>query len=70
MPLHVEQAREAGSDPAAAFTAALGDARDLGEPDGSQDAVVLFGPLYHLTEAGDRELLGFSHHLIAAATRP
>jgi SAM-dependent methyltransferase len=55
MPLHVEQAREAGSDPAAAFTAALGDARHLAEPDGSQDAVVLFGPLYHLTEAGDRE---------------
>ena len=33
MPLHVEQAREvAGSDPAAAFTAALGDARDLPGP--------------------------------------
>ena len=54
MPLHVEQAREAGRDPAAAFTAALGDARALAEPDGSQDAVVLFGPLYHLTEAADR----------------
>lgn len=44
----------AGSDPAAAFTAALGDARDLPEPDGSQDAVLLFGPLYHLTQAQDR----------------
>jgi ubiquinone/menaquinone biosynthesis C-methylase UbiE len=55
MPLHVEQAREAaGSDPAAAFTAAVGDARDLQEPDGSQDAVLLFGPLYHLTQAQDR----------------
>jgi SAM-dependent methyltransferase len=40
--------------PAAAFTAALGDARDLPEPDGSQDAVLLFGPLYHLTQAQDR----------------
>jgi SAM-dependent methyltransferase len=55
MPLHVEQAREvAGSDPAAAFTAVLGDARDLPEAAGSQDAVLLFGPLYHLTEAEHR----------------
>jgi ubiquinone/menaquinone biosynthesis C-methylase UbiE len=55
MPLHVEQAREvASSGPAAAFTAVLGDARDLPEPDGSQDAVLLFGPLYHLTQAQDR----------------
>jgi SAM-dependent methyltransferase len=51
----VEQAREtAGSDPPG-FTAALGDARDLAEADESQDAVLLFGPLYHLTEAADRE---------------
>jgi SAM-dependent methyltransferase len=51
----VEQAREAaGGDPVAAFTATLGDARDLPEPDGSQDAVLLFGPLYHLTEAAHR----------------
>jgi len=50
--LHVEQARQAaGSQPAAAFTAAVGDARALSHPDESQDAVVLFGPLYHLTEA-------------------
>jgi ubiquinone/menaquinone biosynthesis C-methylase UbiE len=55
MPLHVEQALQvAGSDPAAAFTAVLGDARDLPATAGSQDAVLLFGPLYHLTEAGHR----------------
>jgi ubiquinone/menaquinone biosynthesis C-methylase UbiE len=55
MPLHVEQALQvAGSDPAAAFTAVLGDARDLTEPAGSQGAVLLFGPLYHLTEAEHR----------------
>jgi ubiquinone/menaquinone biosynthesis C-methylase UbiE len=54
MPLHVEQARQvAGGDPAA-FTAAVGDARDLPEPDGSQDAVLLLGPLYHLTQEQDR----------------
>ena len=53
--LHVEQALQAaGSYPGAAFTAALGDARRLSEPDVSQDAVVLFGPLYHLTEAAER----------------
>jgi ubiquinone/menaquinone biosynthesis C-methylase UbiE len=56
LPLHVEQAREAaGAGPAAAFTAAQGDARDLAEPAGSQDAVLLFGPMYHLTEAAHRQ---------------
>ncbi len=55
VPLHVEQARQAaGTGPAAEFTAALGDARKLAEPDRSQDAVLLFGPLYHLTDAADR----------------
>jgi len=55
LPLHVEQARAAAAaDPAAAFTAALGDARELPGPAGSQDAVLLFGPMYHLTEAGQR----------------
>jgi ubiquinone/menaquinone biosynthesis C-methylase UbiE len=53
--LHVDQARQAaGSDPAAGFTVALGDTRQLSEPDESQDAVMLFGPLYHLTEAAHR----------------
>jgi protein-L-isoaspartate O-methyltransferase len=50
--LHVEQARQAaGSDPAAGFTAALGDARELSEPDESQDAVMLFGPPEFFTTA-------------------
>ena len=55
LPLHVEQARAAGAGPAAAFTAAQGDARELAEPAGSQDAVLLFGPMYHLTRAEDRQ---------------
>jgi len=55
VPLHVEQAGQVGSDPATGFTAAVGDARDLSEPDESQDVVLLFGPLYHLTEAADRQ---------------
>jgi SAM-dependent methyltransferase len=53
--LHVNQARDtAGSDPPA-FTADLGDARELSETDESQDTVLLFGPLYHLTEAAERQ---------------
>jgi ubiquinone/menaquinone biosynthesis C-methylase UbiE len=56
VPLHVDEARQAaGSDRAASFTAALGDARQLSEPDESQDAVLLFGPLYHLTESAHRQ---------------
>jgi SAM-dependent methyltransferase len=35
-------------------TAVLGDARRLPEPDASADAVLLFGPLYHLPERVDR----------------
>jgi len=53
--LHVEQARQAAaSDPTAAFTAVVGDARELSERDQSQDAVLLFGPLYHLTDTAHR----------------
>lgn len=35
-------------------TAALGDARDLPAQDGSADAVLLLGPLYHLPDRADR----------------
>ena len=53
--LHVDQARQASDgDRAASFTAALGDARQLAEAAESQDAVLLFGPLYHLTAAAHR----------------
>jgi SAM-dependent methyltransferase len=34
--------------------AELGDARQLAVPDGIYDVVLLFGPLYHLTERQDR----------------
>jgi hypothetical protein len=43
VPLHVEQAQAASRDPAAAFNVARGDARNLAEPDGSRDIVLLFG---------------------------
>jgi SAM-dependent methyltransferase len=53
VPLHVEAARERAGDPAR-FGVQLGDARALPFADGSFDAVLLLGPLYHLGEAGDR----------------
>jgi ubiquinone/menaquinone biosynthesis C-methylase UbiE len=56
VPLHVEQARErSAAQPEVPFEAELGDARDLSKyADESADAVLLCGPLYHLTERGDR----------------
>ncbi len=51
VPLHVEQARAASNG----YTASLGDARALGEADASADAVLLFGPLYHLTASAERQ---------------
>lgn len=48
VPRHVESAQAKGID------AALGDARTLADPDGSRDAVLLLGPLYHLLDRADR----------------
>jgi len=54
VPRHVEEAsRPAGEFPTPA-SACLGDARSVDHPDGSFDAVLLLGPLYHLTERTDR----------------
>jgi len=49
MPLHVEQAQAAGVP-----RVSLGDARRLEFDDGCADAVLLLGPLYHLTRGEDR----------------
>ena len=58
VPLHVQQTREASakqpSHPIA--SAGIGDARQLAMPDSSVDAVLLHGPLYHLTERSERLL--------------
>ena len=55
--LHVEQATElSASQPDRPFTAEIGDARRLAAADSSADAVLLLGPLYHLTERADRLL--------------
>jgi len=57
VPLHVDQARQASGQqpdhPLASVT--TGDARHLEHSDNSTDAVLLFGPLYHLTEWEDRQ---------------
>jgi ubiquinone/menaquinone biosynthesis C-methylase UbiE len=50
-PLHVSQAIERSGG---RFTADEGDARRLDEDSASYDAVLLLGPLYHLTERADR----------------
>lgn len=49
VPAHVEAAAIVGT-----FTAAVGDARSLGDTDNSYDVALLFGPLYHLLQAEDR----------------
>ena len=55
VPLHVEQAAAASAmQPESPFGARVGDARALEADDASFDAVLLLGPLYHLTERGDR----------------
>jgi ubiquinone/menaquinone biosynthesis C-methylase UbiE len=56
VPLHVEQARRASQEQPRHTIASLkvGDARELDFADASVDAVLLFGPLYHLTERKDR----------------
>ena len=45
----------------------MGDARALDVPDGSYDGVLMFGPLYHLTERGDR-MQAWAEATRAAAT--
>ncbi len=53
--LHLEQARaRAGSSGVELSSIALGDARELKLPGGIADAVLLLGPLYHLTDHSER----------------
>ena len=56
VPPHVEQARDASARQADTPLAGcrVGDARRLEEGDGTVHAVLLLGPLYHLTERRDR----------------
>lgn len=58
VPLHIAQARRAhaehGSSGRPLAGASVGDARRLAQATASADAVLLLGPLYHLTERADR----------------
>jgi len=55
-PIHVELARQASQrQPEAALASIeVGDARNLKRSDASADMILMFGPLYHLTEHVDR----------------
>jgi SAM-dependent methyltransferase len=53
VPRHVDEAsRRLGDSPR--FSCEIGDARSLTRSDESVDAVLLLGPLYHLTDRADR----------------
>jgi SAM-dependent methyltransferase len=55
VPLHVEQAAAASRQARTPLVGiSAGDARDLPAADHSADAVLLLGPLYHLTSREDR----------------
>ena len=55
VPRHVDRARALSSASETPLVSAdVGDARRLDVPDGSVDAVLLFGRLYHLTHLRDR----------------
>jgi ubiquinone/menaquinone biosynthesis C-methylase UbiE len=56
VPHHVEQARLASERQSVCAIASctVADARRIDRPDASSDAILLLGPLYHLTERPDR----------------
>jgi len=59
IPSQVEVAAQVGG-----FSAEVGDARSLKAADGSVDAVLLLGPLYHLPREGDRNLVWVEAHRV------
>lgn len=54
VPIHIEQAYAAEKSESKLASIILGDARELKFADASVDAVVMLGPLYHLTRRSDR----------------
>jgi SAM-dependent methyltransferase len=55
VPLHIDQAkRRAVMEKPGPRSFQVGDARAIPCDDGAADAVLFFGPLYHLTDANDR----------------
>jgi ubiquinone/menaquinone biosynthesis C-methylase UbiE len=70
VPLHVEQAREASAQqPLTPLASAeVGNACNLSWEDNSIDAVLLLGPLYHLTDKRDRlQALAETHRVLKPA---
>jgi len=64
VPHHVEEARKLSTP---IKSATVGDARKLSQADGSVDAVLMLGPLYHLTEREERlAALGEAHRVLRA----
>ncbi|MGD2252341.1 MAG: class I SAM-dependent methyltransferase [Anaerolineales bacterium] len=66
VPLHLEQAEQASQkqpeSPIASIN--LGEARKLSQEDGSIDALLLLGPLYHLTDSNDRRAALLEAHRV------
>jgi SAM-dependent methyltransferase len=54
MSLHVQQLAQDAQDDGLEIESAVGDARMVDLPDASVDAVLLLGPLYHLSRRADR----------------
>jgi len=55
IPLHIKQAKSyADSSSMKLASYSVGDARDVEREDQSADAILFFGPLYHLVEKNDR----------------
>ncbi len=72
VPHHVEQALSASKDQAQQplVSCSVGDARSIDRPDASADAVLLLGPLYHLTDRTDRlQALREAHRLLRPGGR-
>jgi ubiquinone/menaquinone biosynthesis C-methylase UbiE len=55
-PLHIEEAKKIDKKQSRHRLASIevGDAREIKQPNNSADAVLFFGPLYHLTDRKDR----------------
>ncbi len=51
---HVERASRIAAERALSLTVGAGDARELDASDGTYDAVLMLGPLYHLVDREDR----------------
>jgi SAM-dependent methyltransferase len=67
VPLHLEQARQGSIEATISLAGIqLGDARNLPVPNAAAAAVLLFGPLYHLTRREERvQALTEAHRVLA-----